>query len=63
MPISTPPGCGRSAETIRKCARTFSNVAALGEQFPELVFACSQAQQWWWMKEQYPAVFERMKNK
>ncbi|HTT88735.1 MAG TPA: glycoside hydrolase family 38 C-terminal domain-containing protein, partial [Acidimicrobiales bacterium] len=49
-------------ETIRKCARTFSNVAALGERYPDLVFACSQAQQWWWMKEKYPAVFERMKE-
>lgn len=48
-------------ETARKCARTFSNVAALGERYPELVFACSQAQQWWWMKEKYPTVFERMK--
>ncbi len=50
------------AETIRKCARTFSNVAALGERYPELVFVCSQAQQWWWMKERYPAVFDRMKE-
>ena len=50
------------AETIRKCARTFSNMAALGERYPELVFACSQAQQWWWMKEKYPVVFERMKG-
>jgi alpha-mannosidase len=49
------------SETVRKCARTFSNVAALGERYPDLVFACSQAQQWWWMKEKYPAVFERMK--
>ena len=30
-------------------------------QYPELVFACSQAQQWWWMKQHYPAIFERMK--
>ena len=45
------------AETIRKCARTFSNVAALGERYPELVFACSQAQQWWWMKEKVPGRF------
>ncbi len=50
------------AETIRKCARTFSNMAVLGERYPELVFACSQAQQWWWMKEKYPVVFERMKG-
>ena len=49
-------------ETVRKCARTFSNVAALGDQYPELVFACSQAQQWWWMKHSYPAIYERMKE-
>ena len=48
-------------ETVRKCARTFANVAALGDQYPELVFACSQAQQWWWMKQRYPAIFDRMK--
>jgi alpha-mannosidase len=48
-------------ETVRKCARTFSNVAALGQQYPELVFACSQAQQWWWMKQHYPAIFDGMK--
>jgi alpha-mannosidase len=48
-------------ETVRKCARTFANVAALGREYPELVFACSQAQHWWWMKEHYPAVYEGMK--
>ena len=48
-------------ETIRKCARTFSNVSALGAEYPELVFACSQAQQWWWMKQHYPVIYERMK--
>lgn len=48
-------------ETVRKCARTFANVAALAEEYPELVFACSQAQQWSWMKEHYPAIFDRMK--
>lgn len=48
-------------ETVRKCARTFANVAALGREYPELVFACSQAQQWWWMKEHYPTVYEGMK--
>ena len=49
-------------ETVRKCARTFANVAALGEIYPELVFACSQAQQWWWVRQHYPAIFERMKR-
>jgi alpha-mannosidase len=48
-------------ETVRKCARTFSNIGALGDEYPELVFACSQAQQWWWMKKQYPAIYERMR--
>jgi len=48
-------------ETVRKCARTFSNVTALCDQYPELVFACSQAQQWYWMKQHYPVVYERMK--
>ena len=48
-------------ETVRKCARTFSNVAALAEQYPELVFACSSAQQWYWIKEKYPAIYERMR--
>jgi alpha-mannosidase len=49
-------------ETVRKCARTFSNVAALGRQYPELIFACSQAQQWWWMKQHYPTVYEGMRE-
>jgi alpha-mannosidase len=48
-------------ETVRKCARTFSNVAALGAQYPELVFACSQAQQWWWMRQHYPVIYEGMR--
>ncbi len=48
-------------ETVRKCARTFANVAALGREYPELVFACSQAQQWSWMKERYPVVYDGMK--
>ncbi|MDT4951613.1 MAG: alpha-mannosidase, partial [Pseudonocardiales bacterium] len=28
-------------ETVRKCSRTFSNVVALADDYPELVFACS----------------------
>jgi alpha-mannosidase len=49
-------------ETIRKCARTFSNVLALGEQYPELVFACSQAQQYEWIRDNYPELFERVRE-
>lgn len=48
-------------ETIRKCARTFSNVLALAEEHPELRFACSSAQQYAWMQEHYPALWDRIR--
>ena len=47
-------------ETIRKCARTFSSVAALAEDDPAFVFACSQAQQLAWIKDGYPDLFARL---
>ncbi|MBU2664813.1 alpha-mannosidase [Actinoplanes bogorensis] len=50
-------------ETIRKCARTFSNVLALMDEYPDFVFACSSAQQYAWMKEHYPALFERIRER
>ncbi|MFJ6651500.1 alpha-mannosidase [Microbacterium sp. NPDC091313] len=50
-------------ETIRKCARTFSNVLALMEEDDDFVFACSSAQQYAWMKEHYPSLFERIKER
>ncbi|TKA10316.1 alpha-mannosidase [Actinacidiphila oryziradicis] len=49
-------------ETVRKCARTFTNMTTLAQEYPELVFACSSAQQYAWMKEQHPEVFARMKK-
>ena len=48
-------------ETIRKCARTFSNVVALAEEHAELRFACSSAQQYAWMQEHHPALWERIR--
>ncbi|MDT7555076.1 MAG: alpha-mannosidase, partial [Pseudonocardiales bacterium] len=36
-------------ETVRKVARTVSNVTALMDDHPEFVFAMSSAQQWAWM--------------
>jgi alpha-mannosidase len=48
-------------ETVRKAARTFANVTALAEEYPELVFACSQAQQYAWVKENQPHVFDRIR--
>lgn len=50
-------------ETVRKCARTFSNVVALMDEYPEFRFACSSAQQLAWIKEQYPVLFARIKEK
>ena len=50
-------------ETIRKCARTFANVLHLMDETPDLVFACSSAQQYAWVKESYPELFERIRAK
>jgi alpha-mannosidase len=49
-------------ETVRKSSRTFANVTALAKEYPELVFACSQAQQYAWVKQAQPHVFERIKE-
>jgi len=50
-------------ETIRKCARTFSNVLELMDHHPDFKFACSSAQQFAWMKEFYPQIFEGIKKR
>lgn len=49
-------------ETRRKVARTFSNVLRLQERHPEFVFAASSAQQYAWIKQDYPELFERVKR-
>ncbi len=49
-------------ETRRKVARTVSNVATLAEEYPELVFAFSQAQQHAWVRDNYPEVWDRLKK-
>jgi alpha-mannosidase len=50
-------------ETIRKCARTFSNAIALMDAEPDFTFSVSSAQQYLWMKEHYPSLFERIREK
>ncbi|XAS64690.1 glycoside hydrolase family 38 C-terminal domain-containing protein [Micrococcaceae bacterium Sec5.8] len=50
-------------ETVRKCARTFSNVIALMDEDPDFVFSCSSAQQLAWIKELYPELFGRIREK
>jgi alpha-mannosidase len=47
-------------ETIRKTSRTFANATALAADYPEFVFACSQAQHYAWLKERYPEIHRRV---
>jgi alpha-mannosidase len=49
-------------ETVRKVARTFANVLDLMDRDPEFVFAASSAQQYLWLKESQPALFERVRG-
>ncbi|MGY3205500.1 alpha-mannosidase [Streptomyces sp. TE5632] len=49
-------------ETRRKTSRTFSNVTALADEYDDFVFACSQAQQYAWVRDHYPQVWEGIKK-
>ncbi|WP_183064037.1 glycoside hydrolase family 38 C-terminal domain-containing protein [Streptomyces sp. gCLA4] len=50
-------------ETVRKVARTTSNMVNLMDDHPEFVFAMSQAQQLDWIRTHRPELFERVKKK
>ncbi|MFI6093094.1 alpha-mannosidase [Streptomyces sp. NPDC051218] len=50
-------------ETVRKAARTVSNVTALMDDHPDFKFVMSQAQQLAWLKEQRPEVYARVREK
>ena len=49
-------------ETARKCARTFSSVLNLMEQYPEFIFLQSSPYQAEIMREEYPEIFARIKK-
>lgn len=49
-------------ETVRKVARTFSNVLDLIDRHPDFVFAASSAQQYAWLQQFYPDLFERVRQ-
>ncbi|CZT01541.1 probable alpha-mannosidase [Rhynchosporium graminicola] len=51
------------AETKRKVARSWSNQCDLMDRYPEHRFTVSQAQQYKWLKQYYPYVFDRVKQK
>jgi alpha-mannosidase len=50
-------------ESIRKCARTFSTQLALLDRYPTYVFGASQAQHYRFVKEHYPALYEKIREK
>ncbi|MEO7588277.1 MAG: glycoside hydrolase family 38 C-terminal domain-containing protein [Arachnia sp.] len=49
-------------ETRRKILRTFSNVTALAEEYPDFHFAATSAQHYQWLKEASPEVFGRVRD-
>jgi len=49
-------------ETKRKTSRTFSNVTSLADEYEDFIFACSQAQQYEWVRDNYPKVWARIKE-
>ncbi|HEY4940429.1 MAG TPA: glycoside hydrolase family 38 C-terminal domain-containing protein [Rhizomicrobium sp.] len=50
-------------ETRRKCQRSFANVLALMDEYPEFKFACSQAYQYAVIEETDPNLFARIRAK
>eukprot|EP01135_Chromosphaera_perkinsii_P010443 Nk52_evm6s2133 gene=Nk52_evmTU6s2133 len=46
------------SETIRKCARSWSSQIDIMHTYPDFKFACSQAQQFEWVENFYPLLFE-----
>jgi len=51
------------AETKRKIARSWANQCDLMDRYPEHRFTCSQAQQYKWLEQLYPALYDRVKAK
>jgi len=47
-------------ETIRKCTRTFASAVGLMDDDPTFRFTCSQAQQYAWIEESQPALFDKI---
>ncbi len=51
------------SETIRKCARTYSQTLNLMDLYPDYTFIQSSALHLDWMREYYPDIFEGIKQK
>ncbi|HVH62365.1 MAG TPA: alpha-mannosidase, partial [Candidatus Dormibacteraeota bacterium] len=50
-------------EGKRKCARSWSTQVELMDEYPNFVFAASQPAQYEWIKETYPDLYARIKEK
>lgn len=50
------------AETVRKAVRTFTTQVRYMAEYPEYRFACSQAQQYAWIEERAPELWERIRE-
>jgi len=50
-------------ETMRKGARTFSTVLSNMDKYADYVFGASQPQLYVWIKEKYPKLYEKIKEK
>ncbi|MFC5529932.1 alpha-mannosidase [Cohnella yongneupensis] len=50
-------------ETVRKGARTFATALRNMEEYPDYVFGASQPQLYQWMKDQYPELYEQVKER
>ncbi len=50
-------------ESVRKSVKTFSNACSLMDRYPEFIFAFSQPQLFEFVKENNPALFERIRQK
>ncbi|MGL6175232.1 MAG: alpha-mannosidase, partial [Cellulosilyticaceae bacterium] len=53
----------RLKHTREKCARSFSTVVRLMEQYPEYVFLQTQPQLYEYIKNDYPEIYEQIKKK
>ena len=51
------------AESYRKAVRTFSSQLAYMDRYPEFRFACSQAQQYDWMRQRDPELWDRIRSR
>ena len=49
-------------ETVRKCGRTFANQIDLLEKYPDYVFGASSPLHYLFVREHYPALYEKVRQ-